>query len=480
VNPRAALATEAREAVQEGYDQLAGLQNSDGGFIYWKGMPSNVALTAYVLRFLNLAGDFIEVDGAIRRRARDYLVARQAKSGAWTSYRGDLQKEKEEDDPNLTAYVARALAGMKVDPVAKDPEKQKQAQTSLKSALDFLEARIDSWSDPYLAGNYAIAAVESARREHIENAESVLRRLAHREGDATYWNLEANTSPFYGWGLAGRLETTALAVKALSELQTKRPEQDVPDMISRGLQYLLTHKDRYAMWYSTQATQNVLEAMIAALPPAAEGAAASEAVLKINSRVLRSVALPNPQDVVGPVTIPLANDLTKGANKIEFARSGSAGAINAAVVASYYIPWTESEAIAKEAFKTGENRALRFKALYDRNELRLGDTVRCTVEAERVGFRGYGMMLAEVGLPPGAEVDRSSLEKAEASPGVVGYEIQPNKVVFYLWPAAGGTTFAFDFRMRYRIAAMTAPAVVYDYYNPEANATVAPVRFTVH
>jgi len=480
VNPRAALATEAREAVQEGYDQLAGLQNSDGGFIYWKGMPSNVALTAYVLRFLNLAGDFIEVDGAIRRRARDYLVARQAKSGAWTSYRRDLQKEKEEDDPNLTAYVARALAGMKVDPAAKDPEKQKQAQTSLKSALDFLEARIDSWSDPYLAGNYAIAAVESARREHIENAESVLRRLAHREGDATYWNLEANTSPFYGWGLAGRLETTALAVKALSELQTKRPEQDVPDMISRGLQYLLTHKDRYAMWYSTQATQNVLEAMIAALPPAAEGAAAAEAVLKINSRVLRSVALPNPQDVVGPVTIPLANDLTKGTNKIEFARSGNAGAINASVVTSYYIPWTESEAIAKEAFKTGENRALRFKVLYDRNELRLGDTVHCTVEAERVGFRGYGMMLAEVGLPPGAEVDRSSLEKAEASPGVVGYEIQPDKVVFYLWPAAGGTTFAFDFRMRYRIAAMTAPAVVYDYYNPEANATVAPVRFTVH
>ena len=266
LNPRAALAAEARAAVQEGYDQLAGLQNSDGGFIYWKGMPSNVALTAYVLRFLNLAGDFIEVDGAIRRRARDYLVARQAKSGAWTSYRWDLQKEKEEDDPNLTAYVARALAGMKVDPAAKDPEKQKQAQTSLKSALDFLEARIDSWSDPYSAlGNYAIAAVESARPEHIENAESVRRCLAHREGDATYWNLEANTSPFYGWGLAGRLETTALAVKALSELQTKRPEQDVPDMISRGLQYLLTHKDRYAMWYSTQATQNVLEAMIAAL-----------------------------------------------------------------------------------------------------------------------------------------------------------------------------------------------------------------------
>jgi hypothetical protein len=477
-DPRAALATEAREAVQEGYDQLAGLQNSDGGFVYWKTMPSNVALTAYVLRFLNSAADFIEVDGAIRRRARDYLVARQTKSGAWTSYRGDLQKEV--DDPNLTAYVARALAGMKVDPAAKDPEKQKQAQASLKSALDFLEARIDSWSDPYLAGNYAIAAVESARPEHIENAESVLRRLAHREGDATYWNLEANTSPFFGWGFAGRLETTALAVKALSELQTAHPEQDVPDMISRGLQYLLTHKDRYAMWYSTQATQNVLEAMIAALPPAAEAASTSEAVLKIDGRVLRSVPLPKPQDVVGPVTIPLAHDLTKGANKIELTRSESAGAMNASVVTSYYIPWAESQAIAKEAFKTGENRALRFKVLYDRSELLLGDTVHCTVEAERVGFRGYGMMLAEVGLPPGAEVDRASLETAETSPGVLGYEIQPDRVVFYLWPTAGGTTFAFNFRLRYRVEATTAASVVYDYYNPEANATVAPVRFTVH
>ncbi len=251
-------------------------------------------------------------------------------------------------------------------------------------------------------------------------------------------------------------------------------------MIGRGLQYLLNHKDRYAMWYSTQATQNVLEAVIAAFPPASESAAGSEAELKINGRALRSIPLPNPQDAVGAVTTSLPNDLVKGSNKIEIVRSGSAAAMNASIVSDYYIPWAESEAIAKEAFKTGENRALRLKVLYDRNEVRLGDSVHCTVQAERIGFRGYGMMLAEVGLPPGAEVDRASLEKAEDSPGVFGYEIRPDRVVFYLWPTAGGTSFAFGFRMRYRIEAMTAASVVYDYYNPEANATVAPVRFTVH
>jgi uncharacterized protein YfaS (alpha-2-macroglobulin family) len=480
-NPRAAIAAQARQTLQEAYDQLVDLQNPDGGFRYWKKMPSNVALTAYVLRFLNAAQGFIEVDASVANRARDYLVAQQTKTGAWTSPQWDSQKQAivEREDPNLTAYIARTLAGVKPDTSAKDAEKQKKAQAALKSALDFLEERIDAWSDAYLAGNYAIAAIESGRNEHIENARALLTTLAHREGDTTYWNLEANTTPFYGWGEPGRIETTALAVEALAKLQARHPDTDTADSLSRGLQYLLTHKDRYATWYSTQATQNVLEALVAAIPMASEGTGASEATVLVNGRAARTIHLPSPQDAVGPITVELADELTKGANKIEIARSGSAAAMNATVIASYYLPWAESEATAQENFKTGEKRALRLGVRYDHTDAHVGERVHCSVEAERIGFRGYGMMLAEVGLPPGAEVDRASLEEAETSPGVSGYEIQPDRVVFYLWPVAGGTSFGFDFRMRYRIEAMSAPALVYDYYNPEANATVAPVLFSV-
>jgi hypothetical protein len=100
------------------------------------------------------------------------------------------------------------------------------------------------------------------------------------------------------------------------------------------------------------------------------------------------------------------------------------------------------------------------------------------VEAEQIGFRGYGMMIAEIGLPPGAEVDRESLERTKDA-GVDGYEVQPDRVVFYLWPSAGGSKFDFSFRPRFGINASTAPSLLYDYYNPEANAAVLPVRFTV-
>src|SRR5262249_17074072 len=96
-------------------------------------------------------------------------------------------------------------------------------------------------------------------------------------------------------------------------------------------------------------------------------------------------------------------------------------------------------------------------------------------------FRGYGMMLAEIGVPPGAEVDRSSLETAMNSSGwaLNQYDVLPDRVVVYLWPQAGGVKFNFKFRPRFGVNAKTASSVVYDYYNPESRAVVPPVMFRV-
>ena len=60
------------------------------------------------------------------------------------------------------------------------------------------------------------------------------------------------------------------------------------------------------------------------------------------------------------------------------------------------------------------------QAKCDKTEGKVGDEFTCHVEAERIAFRGYGMMLAEIGLPPGADVDRSSLESCDAELGL-GY-----------------------------------------------------------
>ena len=91
------------------------------------------------------------------------------------------------------------------------------------------------------------------------------------------------------------------------------------------------------------------------------------------------------------------------------------------------------------------------------------------------------MLLAEIGLPPGADVDRASLDRAMNETGwsVYQYDVLPDRLIVYLWPKAGGTQFQFTFRARFGLVAQTAPSLVYDYYNPEAKAVVAPTRFVV-
>jgi hypothetical protein len=91
------------------------------------------------------------------------------------------------------------------------------------------------------------------------------------------------------------------------------------------------------------------------------------------------------------------------------------------------------------------------------------------------------MMLAEVGVPPGAEVDRASLDVAIESAGwdIQSYEVQPDRVVFYLWPYAGGSNFSFTLKPRFAMSAASAESILYDYYNPEARASVPPARFVI-
>jgi hypothetical protein len=125
---------------------------------------------------------------------------------------------------------------------------------------------------------------------------------------------------------------------------------------------------------------------------------------------------------------------------------------------------------------------LRLKVAFDKTSAAVGEEIACRVEAERVAFRGYGMLLAEVGLPPGADVDRASLERAMKASGwdFSSYDVLPDKLIVYLWPRAGGTNFTFNFRARYGLRAQTAPSVLYDYYNPEARTVVAPTKFNIN
>jgi hypothetical protein len=173
--------------------------------------------------------------------------------------------------------------------------------------------------------------------------------------------------------------------------------------------------------------------------------------------------------------------MQSGANQVQLRRPPGSTPASMQAVATYYIPWSESVATQEANWRANGSSGLRLVTKFDKTEGRVSDQINCHVEAERIGFRGYGMMLAEIGLPPGTDVDRASLEAAMKGSdwSISQYDILPDRVVVYLWPKAGGTKFDFKFRPRFGLSAQSASSIVYDYYNPEARAIVAPTKFIV-
>ena len=457
------LSARAQRYLRDGYSRLLNYRTEDGGFTYWGYGDPDLALTAFALRFLDDAKDVTAVDQEVINKTREWLVKQQRPDGSWR-LSGWSDREARGPIVVLTAYITRILA--RIDSQASEP---------VKRGLEFLGRESQQIDEPYLLASYALAGTHAKDIERAKVALEKLRPLAREEGNTTYWSLETNT-PFYGWGLTGRVESTALAVQALAQncgLKTATCESD-SKLINRGLLFLLKQKDRYGAWHSTQATVNVLDAMLALFsisgPPNAGAQSLTE--IEVNGN---SVQSPQINDRFNnPVTVDISQFLIGGRNRIEIKRPAGSSFASVQAVANYYVPWSEPKTATPIA-----NTNLRLQVKFDKTEARINEAITCRVEAERVGFRGYGMMLAEIGIPPGAEVDRSSLEVAMKESNIDQYDVLPDRVVVYLWPTAGGVSFNFKLRPRFGLNAKTAPSTLYDYYNPEATVVVAPSVFRV-
>ncbi|HZG51064.1 MAG TPA: MG2 domain-containing protein [Pyrinomonadaceae bacterium] len=557
------IAAKAARYVRQGYERLLSYRSDSGGFSYWGRGEPDLALTAYAVRFLEDAREFTGVDESVLAAAREWLIRQQRADGSWAAQAWDKDANGSRRNAILTSYVARILAMRRAEAKA-SPGEQSGTQTAdaLRRALAYLAPHTEEMDEPYLIASYALAAIDGGESPvKIARAVNRLRALAHDEAGGSYWQLETNT-PFHGWGNAGRIETTALAVQALARAKGESGEvkdeagklmderikderikdrgkggstyaapafaptpspvptastpasapasasapaastamsKNVPrasgELVDRGLLFLLKNKDRYGVWLSTQATVNVLDALNALSLPGAAGvpgdkiaaasqpaAAAAQAVeVFVNGQSAGALTLPATHEPANPISLDLSRFVAVGANRIEIRRASGAGfAASAQLVTTYYRPWAAAAADGTHA-RPQDARSLNLTVGFDRTTAATGDTVTCRVAAERIGHRGHGMLLAEVGLPPGADVDRASLELAMKESGweFSHYDVLPDRLVVYLWPRAGGTKFEFTFRPRFGLAAKSAPSVVYDYYNPEARAVVAPTKFNV-
>ncbi len=453
------LRTKAQRYLNDGYSRLLNYRVESGGFTYWGSGDADLTLTAYALQFLVDASKLTSVDQNVVRNAREWLVKQQQEDGSWGA-QGSTDKEDNGRALILTAYVARVLS--RTDAEASEP---------LKRALDFLRRASQQIDEPYFLALYALAATEAKDAARAKPAIEKLRTLAHEEGNTSYWSLKTYT-PFYGLGRAGVVETTSLVVQALAtqcNSQTAGCDAD-RRLINRGLLFLLKEKDRYGVWYSTQTTINVLDAMLLLFSNSSLNNVAQQSVdIVVNGNPVQAPQITDRFN--NPVAVDISRFLNAGKNRIQIKRPQGLPVASVQTVASYYVPWSEA--------KTSSKSDLRLHVKYDKTEAKINDEITCSVKVERVNTHGDGMMLAEIGIPPGAEVDRSTLQTAKEDWAISQYDVLPDRVLVYLWPRANGVSFNFKFRPRFGLRAKSAASILYDYYNPDSVVVLPPSLFTV-
>ena len=102
------VAEQARRYVREGYERLLNYSESQGGFSYWGKGDADLALTAYALRFLNDAREFIAVDERVIEKARDWIVKQQREDGSWEAQLLEHQRRSQTHGDAYCIHRARA------------------------------------------------------------------------------------------------------------------------------------------------------------------------------------------------------------------------------------------------------------------------------------------------------------------------------------------------------------------------------------
>jgi uncharacterized protein YfaS (alpha-2-macroglobulin family) len=438
-----------------GYQRLLSYEVTGGGFEWFGNAPANKILTAYGLMEFHDMSNVYEVDEGVIGRTTDWLLSKQEADGSWKPDAAYLHQESwgriQKSEMLPTAYITWALleVGEKSDKV--------------KKGIVYIKENLANVKDPYMLALCANAlAAWDKNDEATRKVFDMLREKAIEDKGAVYWKSEIPTFT-YSQGDGADLETTALVAYALVKYGR------MSDLTNKALTYLVRSKEPNGTWGGTQATTMALRALLASLGGNTEDVNATVTV-SVNGKQAETLRLTKDNADVMRL-VDLKEQTVEGKNTVTIELTGKGSSLYE-IVSKYYIPWQQRPTPLKEF--------LSINVDYDKTELSLNDLVTCKVEVKNNAPGTVHMVIVDLGIPPGFEVQSGDLAE------LVGAKIQKfnltgRQVIVYLDKVDSGKSLEFSYRLRakFPLKAKTVQSKVYEYYNPEVEATAPPVEIVV-
>jgi uncharacterized protein YfaS (alpha-2-macroglobulin family) len=478
----------AEQFIGLGYQRLLTFEvnGEPGGFSLFGDPPPQTMLTAYGLMEFSDMSEVSYVDPSLIQRTAQFLMMKQNGDGSWPAQGMTIESGLErmgEASLAATAYVAWALAdagyaeseavqraldfiqrelgAMNVQPTATPASKTgAPSQGAFVSPLPSAQlASLDS---------YTLAMIANALIAGGADADPVLDELTQRaqrgEDGLVSWTTGQSTW-MDGGGSAATIETTALAAHAL--LRSDRHLEHAQGAVD----YLVSQRDAFGAFETTQATILALKALILAAEQADQGGDAMVTVRLNDGReqVIRIAG--ESARVVQQVSF---DDIAAGENVVEIQVEGNR-ALQAQVIANYYMPWSM---VVESADDTSP---VAVDVEYDRSEIEVNDTVNVRANVELLASGVAGTLLVDLGVPPGFSVIAEDLERLVESGVIQRYELTGRQIIVYLTDVVSGQPLALDYRLqaRFPIRGQTPASQAYDYYAPDRRTVDSPQRIIV-
>ncbi len=447
-----AVEAKARQYIHIGYQRLVSFEVPGGGFDWFGNPPANRTLTAYgLLEFQDMA-KVHDVDPELIRRTRNWLLAQRKGDGSWPAEVGMLDDglagsvQRGEVNLSTTAYLAWA--------VFQNGAERSRAEATLDFLLAHPPAKIE---DPYVLAltTLAIATIEP-KHEALAAYAARLNELKQSDetGKQCWWKQpEGGRTSFYGSGLSGDVETTAMATLAL--LETRQ----FPPAARGALTWLVAKKDPNGTWYSTQATVLALKALVAGTSAPLGEEQPRRIEFALGGEVFRTLDIAADQAEVMQ-QIDLSDLLTGGEYHLTIRETTETGT-TFQVTHRYHVPEAETP-------EPSEPEPLAIEIVYDRERLAIDETVTAVATVTNQMAETAPMVILDLPIPGGFSLEPEELDELKGSGLIAKYQLTPRKGIIYLRAIAPGESLELRYRLRATMPVKVAvPAgTVYEYYNP--------------
>ncbi len=434
------LQMKAEYYINIGYQRLLTFEVEGGGFSWFGDKPANKVLTAFgLMQFKDMKKVFF-VDENLINRTKKFLLDNQNEDGTWDPDQNYLHQESwskiQQQKLTITSYILMAL-------LDNDSTIYHQYTNNIKKSLDFIYNNLNSSLDNYTLSLMlnVFACVNKDYEKANKAIEIIIKELEKRanfKGEGMYW--QSPKTLFYAQDNSSNIEVTALIGYALIKLKKM-------DWAFKIIKFLIDSKDNNGIWYSTQPTILALKTITAF--DSSNLSQPNEIKININKNELK---INFNQDDLAYKIIDVTSYVNKGINSLKIYPKNP---VLIDVNYVFYLPF--SNYTKQEIISIDVN--------YDRSELNVNDKVKVNVDLKNNTNNTLEMIVVDLGIPPGFNVD---ITKLQNNPKIKNVETTNRQIIIYLEKLNPKEKIFMEYELisKYPLKVKVPSSKVYEYYKP--------------